>query len=140
MAASSHYLRDINFLFGGQLIYNGLMPEPVRFPYAPIAEAVLDIQVKLPSTVSLETLASIQAALKEQYASKRTSMSLKGGFKFEEGKEPELFSPSPEITGYSFTSSDGKQVIQSRFNGFAFSRLKPYDRWETFRNDARDLW
>jgi uncharacterized protein (TIGR04255 family) len=116
------------------------MPEPVHFPHAPIAEAVLEIQTKLPSTVSLETLASVQEALKEQYPSKRTRMALKDGVKFEEGKEPEFFSPPHEIVGYLFASSDGKQVIQSRFNGFAFSRLRPYDRWETFRNDARDLW
>jgi uncharacterized protein (TIGR04255 family) len=117
-----------------------MMPEPVRFPHAPIVEAVLEIQAKVPSAVSLETLASVQGALKEQYPSKRTRIALKGGVKFEEGKEPEFFTPSHEIIGYIFTSSDGKQAIQSRLNGFAFSRLKPYDRWETFRNDACNLW
>ena len=116
------------------------MLEPVRFPHAPITEAVLEIQVKLPPTVNLDTVASLQEVVKEQYPTKRKRMSWKGGLKLEEGKEPEVLAPSNEVIGHLFTSSDGKQVIQSRLDGFAFSRLKPYDRWETFRNDARDLW
>ena len=34
----------------------------------------------------------------------------------------------------------GQQIVQLRYGRFLFSRLRPYDRWETFRNEARRLW
>jgi uncharacterized protein (TIGR04255 family) len=42
--------------------------------------------------------------------------------------------------GYRFLSSDGKHVVQSRVNGFTFSRLAPYDRWEKFIEEAQSTW
>lgn len=42
--------------------------------------------------------------------------------------------------GYLFTSVDGRQVVQARLDGFTFSRLKPYDKWEALRDEARELW
>jgi uncharacterized protein (TIGR04255 family) len=42
--------------------------------------------------------------------------------------------------GYDFPSGDGKQIFQARLDGFAFSRLAPYDCWESFRDEGRRLW
>src|SRR5207253_4384748 len=42
--------------------------------------------------------------------------------------------------GYTFTSSDGLQAFQSRLDGFTFSRLAPYNGWESFCSEARRLW
>jgi uncharacterized protein (TIGR04255 family) len=39
-----------------------------------------------------------------------------------------------------FASTDGRQVVQARLDGFTFSRLKPYDKWESLRDEARELW
>ena len=44
-----------------------------------------------------------------------------------------------EQNGYIFASSDERQIFQARLDGFSFSRLAPYDRWETFRDEARRL-
>ena len=49
-------------------------------------------------------------------------------------------SAKQEHTGYVFTSTDKKQVLQARFDGFTFSRLAPYREWESFRDEARRLW
>ena len=57
-------------------------------------------------------------------------------------------SPVPEVSqsatgepdGYLFTSVDGRQVVQARLDGFTFSRLKPYDKWTTLRDEAQELW
>lgn len=43
-------------------------------------------------------------------------------------------------TGFRFSNQTGQKVLQSRVDGFAFSVLAPYDRWETFRDEARRLW
>lgn len=31
-------------------------------------------------------------------------------------------------------------MVQARLDGFTFSRLKPYDKWESLRDEARELW
>lgn len=42
--------------------------------------------------------------------------------------------------GYSFTSADGRQVLQARQDGFTFSRLKPYVNWPQLRDECKVLW
>jgi uncharacterized protein (TIGR04255 family) len=42
--------------------------------------------------------------------------------------------------GYKLDSQDDKQITQVRLDTFVFSRLAPYDRWETFHAEARRLW
>jgi uncharacterized protein (TIGR04255 family) len=52
---------------------------------------------------------------------------------------PQVSGESKQI-GYKYVSQDGKQVVQARLNGFAFSRLKPYESWKEFRAEAMELW
>jgi len=42
--------------------------------------------------------------------------------------------------GLVCSSMDQRQIFQARIDGFTFSRLAPYDRWESFRDEARRLW
>jgi uncharacterized protein (TIGR04255 family) len=47
---------------------------------------------------------------------------------------------SGETIGHLLRRSDGLRIIQSRLNGFAYSALAPYDRWETFSAEALEHW
>jgi uncharacterized protein (TIGR04255 family) len=49
-------------------------------------------------------------------------------------------SASTQHLGFVFASADSKQVFQVRIDGFAMSRLAPYDCWQSFRDEARRLW
>src|SRR5207253_8822162 len=42
--------------------------------------------------------------------------------------------------GFVFASKDQRLILQARLDGFALSRLAPYENWETFRDEARRLW
>lgn len=44
------------------------------------------------------------------------------------------------IIGYMLRSEDGLNVVQFRTQGFTFSRLKPYSRWEEVFPLALELW
>jgi uncharacterized protein (TIGR04255 family) len=116
------------------------MPDWIRFPNAPITEALLDIRVKLPKQVNLARLEAVQVPIKERYPFKQSRLS--GIINVEikkEASQPEIRqSSSPD--GFFFASPDKKQILQARLDGFTFSKLKPYDRWETFRDEARELW
>lgn len=46
-----------------------------------------------------------------------------------------------KFEGYIFCTSDKKNhQFQSRMTGFTYNKLAPYDRWESFRNKAKELW
>lgn len=42
--------------------------------------------------------------------------------------------------GWRAESSDKLHVIQAQVEGLTISRLHPYDRWETLRDYARQIW
>lgn len=110
-----------------------------RFPNAPITEALLDIRVKLPPAINLQRLATFQDGVKDRYPNRRERSSWQGGFEIkEEGLA--VVQPSGGPDGYLFTSADGRQIVQARLDGFTFNRHKPYDKWKTFRDEARQLW
>ncbi|MBM4125009.1 MAG: TIGR04255 family protein, partial [Nitrospira sp.] len=111
-----------------------------RFPRAPITEALLDIRVKLPPQIDLIRLATFHDTVKDRYPSKQERVSWQGGFQITPGTGPEMLPSSGGPDGYLFPSADGRQIVQARLDGFTFNRLKPYDKWETFRDEAKELW
>jgi uncharacterized protein (TIGR04255 family) len=58
----------------------------------------------------------------------------------EEAGEPLQTEATNQLNGFRFTSHNKRQVFYARLDGFALSVGAPYDRWETFRNEARHLW
>jgi uncharacterized protein (TIGR04255 family) len=101
------------------------------YSHAPITEASIDFQVE-PST-TLDTLDTIHSLIERDYPTRQDFSLLQG--QMVAGAE---VSSTP--IGYRFLSSDQKQIILARFDGFTFSRLAPYERWETFRKETQRLW
>ena len=117
------------------------MVETTRFPNAPITEALLDIRVTLPAQTDLAKLATFHDAIKQKYPSKQERLAWRGHVEIKASPVPEVSQPAtggPD--GYLFTSVDSRQVVQARLDGFTFSRLKPYDKWTTLRDEAQELW
>jgi uncharacterized protein (TIGR04255 family) len=44
------------------------------------------------------------------------------------------------VRGFVFQDEPRKRVVQVRRDGFTFSRLAPYETWETLRDDANVAW
>jgi uncharacterized protein (TIGR04255 family) len=110
-----------------------------RNPYknAPITEAVIDLRVNPDSTLSLNDLALIQEEIKAEYPGRREAFTVSGQFTFGQRSGAAAVQ---NLTGYHFVSADEKQISQARFDGFTFSRLKPYESWKSFSAEARRLW
>ena len=104
---------------------------------APITEALVDFRVKLPERMNLAKLASIHEAISSDYPSKKERMRMEGEINVKEGK---FITKTTLVDGYIYRSKDEKQVVQSRLDGFTFSRLKPYQDWERLRQEAFRLW
>lgn len=113
------------------------MREWPYLPNAPIKEAILDIQVTLPSDIALRHLERIHEAIKGQYPKKRTRKRLEASFDLTSG----LFTPAPaKVDGFVFQSPDLRQAFQARLDGFTVNQLAPYATWEALRDEAQRLW
>ena len=109
------------------------------FPNPPITEGLIDIRVQLPGEVSLADLEKLHTKIEDAYPDKKSRKMWQGTLEFKEDSEP-LKTAHFEVDGYHFRTSDGKQVVQYRLDGFTFSRLRPYSRWEDVFPEAKRLW
>lgn len=103
---------------------------PLHYDTAPIVEAVLGFEIDRLPPEKLALLPRMPGEFGDSYRDVKP---------IERGKNVSRLS-SQDAEGFVFTSEDGKQLIQARSDGFWFSRLTPYDRWEPFIEEARRTW
>lgn len=108
-----------------------------HYPNAPITEAIIDLRVELPETVKVADLEKVHAEEKAAYPTKKNRNLVIGQMQF--GEQVAAATSSKHV-GFLFTSKDEKQILQARLDGFTMSRLAPYERWESLRDEARRLW
>lgn len=113
-----------------------MMSKELHYDKSPLTEAVIDLRVELPEEVTLDVLARLQSGQDTAYPTVKRHFETEVQFT-EPGVEP---STIQRQAGYVFTSEDGRQVVQVRLNGFTFSRLAPYENWNSFRDEARRWW
>lgn len=107
---------------------------------APIVEAVIDF--RSPASVPFE-----EASMRERLAGKFTEYPKVVGRRLVEnkftaaaGKPPEATARDLGFIGFECRTADEKQVVQFFKEGFALSRLQPYQNWEAFVSEALRLW
>jgi uncharacterized protein (TIGR04255 family) len=108
-----------------------------RYSRSPITEALIDIQVQLSQEVGLDALAQLGSSIQSEYQKRDNLLILQG--QVIAGASVGATASQSHI-GYSFSSTDEKQILQVRLDGFTFSRLAPYNCWEIFRDEAKRLW
>lgn len=106
---------------------------------APIAEALIDLRVKLPSGTDLAIFKPFEERIRNAYPTRRERVQWQGQFRFGPGDSSEQSSQRAPH-GYFFDSEDKKQIVQARLDGFTFSRLRPYQDWASLQTEARRLW
>ncbi len=108
-----------------------------HYTKAPITEAVIDIKVKVREGLTLEQLLQALSGEEERYPKKQ----IRWAFHAEVTAGAQVAAASmQQPIGHQLVSADGKQVVQARLDGYTFSKLAPYDRWESFSEEARRLW
>ena len=113
------------------------MPDTVgvRYPHAPIAEAVFDIRV---DELDPAVLARIGSYVDVGYPNREEGVP--SGVEIEHSPLGMATKSVRKMNGFRFTSKDGKQIVQMRSDGFTFSRLAPYEDWQVFYAESRRLW
>lgn len=104
------------------------------FPNAPIVEALIEIRVDRPPGTSADSLLALHERIRSDFPIRRDRWASTIEL------SPQRTSTDQRRDGFLFSSADGKKVVQARQDGFAYSRLRPYQRWDVLRKEARELW
>jgi uncharacterized protein (TIGR04255 family) len=103
-------------------------------------EAVLDIRVRPHTAPNLTELESIHERILDRFPEKQGITNWEAGFQFTQDGGQHVTQTSARPIGFLFKSVDRTKVVQVSETGFTFNKLRPYERWSTFRDEARHLW
>lgn len=112
----------------------------LHFDKPPISEAIFDIRVEVPDSITVDVLKTTFESVKDRFPEERKNMVFQGGIQFAEGGAPSIMQSASEQYGFSFRSPDGKRVAQTRRDGFTFNNLAPYVGWNALSEEAKELW
>jgi uncharacterized protein (TIGR04255 family) len=118
----------------------GAADEYPHLSKAPIVEAIIDFRVKLTSDFKLEVFHPLRAQLAEDYPEVEEQQIVEQTIKQEPGESAEFSTRVLGIHGHRLRSKDGKNVAQLRRDGFTFSRLNPYTKWDEVFDESWRLW
>ncbi|WP_414528759.1 TIGR04255 family protein [Nodularia chucula] len=114
------------------------MEAKINYTKIPITEALIDLRIKTPVDGGLISLNNFGHQIQAEYTRKDEIVRLEN--KINIGQGATFASANQSVLGYRFLSPDDKQIVQARLDGFSFSRLAPYQKWEPFRDEAQRLW
>jgi len=107
------------------------------YPRPPITEALIDIRVELPETVTVADLERCCVELEASFPTRNVLNEATGQIQL----VPDFSASTQTRTrGFICTAADQKRAFQARLNGFTMNRLAPYTNWEDFRDEARKIW
>ena len=98
----------------------------------------MDIRVQPRDGLVVEQLRSLSTGASEEFS--QTSERLQISTSIASGQELATQTMTPTKVGFEFRNGTGDKVVQAQLDGWLFSKLAPYQRWETFRDEGRALW
>jgi uncharacterized protein (TIGR04255 family) len=104
---------------------------------APITEALLELRVRFDREVDAEEFEGFHDRVRDQYPTRKQRFQVEVKLDLQSGS---AILPENRRVGFFFWTADERQAMQARIDGFAFSRLSPYQSWESLRDEARRLW
>lgn len=109
-----------------------------HLPHAPIVEAIIHWRARGEKKLEPNALLEQLKAKLPDYPHSQRQQEIGVGTEF--GPDGTALHQRHHWHGFRFESPDKLYVAQFTRNGFVFSRLKPYEDWETFEAEAKRLW
>lgn len=111
-----------------------------HYSRAPIAEAVIDLNVSFGEMPSIDGIEQFARRFKVDFPQMQriNALSMAVGQDGESGAVSSNTSSSP--LGVRMTNAKGDRVLQVRRQGFSYSHLHPYSEWATFSAEMKPLW
>ena len=107
---------------------------------APIVEAVIDFRVSGTNSNAIDGLRKVCDQMSSGYPKCENLNQIQAQVHFSVLEAEQKLQGSHRPFGFRLTSADGKHVAMLTVEGFTVSRLRPYDRWESLRDEAKRLW
>jgi len=106
---------------------------------APVAEAVVEIRVRLSRPVVQADFDAFKDRLKDQFPKAQTIRYVAAHMQF--GSAEELKNDfSTGLIGVRLDDREGRWVVQAKSDGLALSRLPPYESWDGLVATLLTLW
>jgi uncharacterized protein (TIGR04255 family) len=115
------------------------MLERTHYSRAPITEAIIDLRIAPAQEFAVESLAPLREMIAQRYPIQEEEHVQYQQMSFV-GTDLLQAQGGQQHNGFRFISEDKRETFYARLDGFAFSIKAPYDRWESFRDEARSLW
>lgn len=115
------------------------MPNYPHLSKAPIAEAVVEVRVRMSRPVLLASFEAFRSRLKDNFPESQNIHFVASHLQFD-SEEQIKNDVSTTLLGVRLDSADGKWVVQAKSDGFAVSRLPPYESWDSLIEMLRRLW
>jgi uncharacterized protein (TIGR04255 family) len=107
---------------------------------APIVESVIDLRARIEGSWEEATIMPLLKSKLPDYPTVLSQRETSQEVKLTPGEPPEAIEKDLGWKGLRMESTDKLQIAQFNRDGFAFSRLMPYESWQQFYNEARRLW
>lgn len=106
---------------------------------APVAEAVVEIRVRLSRPVVQADFNGFRDRLKDQFPKVQNIRYVTSHMQF--GSDEELKNDvSTSMIGVRLDDREGRWVVQAKSDGLAISRLPPYESWDGLVATLREVW
>ncbi len=113
--------------------------EPFHLARAPIVEAVVDFDCDLPAGFNLLGLEEVAGQRFQDGYPKRSQQWL-NEVQVEQGPQGSAQTHRRQVVALRFHSTDEKQLVQARVQGFSFNRLAPYGSLDTYLPAIQSAW
>ncbi len=107
---------------------------------SPVIEVIVDLRTVQPDDFSVSNFLEIFEKFNYEFPNREEIHMLAGQVHFPGGTVTPEVTSSQSHLGYRFTSRNKQKILQVRTDGFTFSHLAPYAKWEDLRDDAKRLW
>jgi uncharacterized protein (TIGR04255 family) len=109
---------------------------PLAHP--PITEAVIDLLVRFPEPMTAKDVHGFKGLVADAYPLEQARANVE--VRVDANAESVGIERVSDVVGYLFRTRDGKQVVQSKRDGFSYNRLAPYHSWEQLIDEGWRLW
>ncbi|MFY9621177.1 MAG: TIGR04255 family protein [Pyrinomonadaceae bacterium] len=111
-----------------------------HLPNAPIVEAALEIRARAELPWEEKAIAEQLKERLPEYPVTLAQHAFQQHFQFAANQPPQGSYQELGLKGFRLQSRDNLQIVQFNRDGFIFSRLAPYESWETFSSELFRLW
>lgn len=107
---------------------------------APIVEALIQINVDLPSNTDLAPAIAAHERFKSLYPKARKKFLSEFKIDASQGQSPSTVVDATQVVGYLYINDAETRIAQFGVQSFSFNWLRPYEDWQSFRDAARAMW